>query len=106
MFDYDDYSFRYPPRATVAQRRATAEQALKNLKKGARVPSPVVISGKKIASTFWGMSWCKNVDTYSDMSNRLPRGRSYVRNGSVVDLRIDKGALEAQVSGSSLYDVK
>src|SRR5208337_199134 len=37
--------------------------------------------------------------------NRLPRGRTYVRNGSVVDLQIAPGRIAAKVSGSELYDV-
>ena len=48
--------------------------------------SPVVIEGRKIASTFWGQAWCTNLESYSDFENRLPRGRTYVRNGSVVHL--------------------
>ena len=35
----------------------------------------------------------------------MPRGRTYVRNGSVVDLQITPGAIEAYVSGSELYKV-
>src|SRR4029077_18551093 len=43
---------------------------------------------------------------YSDYENRIPRGRTYVRNGSVVDLKITKGEVAALVSGSDLYKVK
>jgi uncharacterized Zn finger protein len=65
-----------------------------------------VIDGPKIATTFWGASWCDNLERYSDFANRLPRGRSYVRNGSVVDLQIASGVVTALVSGSDLYDVR
>ena len=34
---------------------------------------------------------------YSDFANRLPRGRTYVRNGSVVDLQIEPGRVKALV---------
>jgi uncharacterized Zn finger protein len=67
--------------------------------------SPVVIDGRTIARTFWGKSWCENLQRYSDYANRLPRGRTYVRNGSVVDLQIAPGAIDAYVSGSELYKV-
>jgi len=67
---------------------------------------PVVIEGRKIARTFWGESWCENLERYSDYSNRLPRGRSYVRNGLVLDLRIAAGKVSALVSGSSVYEVE
>jgi uncharacterized Zn finger protein len=77
----------------------------KRRKKGATV-SPVRIEGRVIAKTFWGKSWCENLERYSDLANRLPRGRTYVRNGSVVDLRIEPGTIHAFVSGSELYTVK
>lgn len=67
--------------------------------------SPVVIQGRAIARTFWGKAWCDNLERYSDYANRLPRGRTYVRNGSVVDLRIAAGEVKARVSGSHLYTV-
>jgi uncharacterized Zn finger protein len=70
-----------------------------------KVVSPVKISGRKIASTFWGKGWCDNLESYSDYENRLPRGRTYVRNGSVVDLQIEAGKVTSLVSGSSLYRI-
>ena len=63
------------------------------------------IEGRLIANSFWGKSWCENLERYSDYANRLPRGRTYVRNGSVVDLQIGKGELKAHVAGSELYTV-
>jgi uncharacterized Zn finger protein len=64
-----------------------------------------VIKGRTIAHSFWGKSWCENLESYSDFENRLPRGRTYVRNGSVVDLQIGPGKITALVSGSALYKV-
>jgi uncharacterized Zn finger protein len=101
-YSYDGY----PPYVPVAQRKAQAAREVeKRLKKGQSV-SPVKITGRKITTTFWGDAWCKNLEGYSDFENRLPRGRSYVRNGSVVDLKIESGHIKALVSGSELYDVK
>lgn len=59
-----------------------------------------------IAKTFWGRAWCDNLEHYSDYANRLPRGRSYVRNGSVIDLKLAPGEVRAQVMGSRLYRVE
>jgi uncharacterized Zn finger protein len=67
--------------------------------------SPVRIEGRAIAKTFWGKAWCENLEGYSDYANRLPRGRTYVRNGSVIDLQIACGEVKARVSGSDLYEV-
>jgi uncharacterized Zn finger protein len=74
-------------------------------KKGAKV-LPVVIEGRTIASSFWGKAWCENLERYSDFASRLPRGRTYVRNGSVLDLQVTKGEITAKVSGSELYTIK
>jgi uncharacterized Zn finger protein len=97
---------RFPPYVPVAKRRANAAKAMNALAKKGQTPSPVKIAGRSIASSFWGLSWCNNLERYSDYANRLPRGRTYVRNGSVVDLQIGKGEISARVSGSSLYTVK
>jgi uncharacterized Zn finger protein len=101
----DDY-YGFRPYVSVAQRRAqAAKEVAKRIKKGESI-SPVQIEGRTIASTFWGKAWCENLEGYSDFENRLPRGRTYVRNGSVVDLKIARGRIDALVSGSELYEVR
>jgi hypothetical protein len=82
--DYYDYGFR--PYVSVTARRAQAARELAKLQKKGRMLSPVAIEGRKIARTFWGEAWCDNLERYGDYANRLPRGRTYVRSGSVVDL--------------------
>ena len=72
----------------VAERRRKAEREMAKLRKKGAAVSPVKIEGRKIATTFWGKAWCDNLESYRDYENRLERGRSYVRNGSVVDLQI------------------
>jgi uncharacterized Zn finger protein len=89
----------------VAARRRNAEKKLAKLKKKGQAVSPVTIKGRSIAKSFWGKSWCANLERYSDYENRLPRGRTYVRNGSVVDLQLAKSKVSAVVSGSDLYTV-
>jgi len=98
--------YGWKPYVSVATRRKNAERTLAKLRKKGETPSGVVINGRSIANTFWGKAWCDNLERYSDYENRLPRGRTYVRNGSVVDLRIAPGNVTALVSGSSLYTVK
>ncbi len=91
----------------VAERRARAAREMAKLaKKNGAAASPVLLAGRKIASTFWGRAWCDNLEAYSDYANRLPRGRTYVRNGSVVDLQISQGKVTARVSGSELYRIE
>ena len=84
----------------MAERQVKAERAARKLAKGGRALAPVVIEGRTIAKTFWGQAWCRNLESYSDYANRLPRGRTYARNGSVLDLRIGPGLVEAIVAGS------
>ena len=94
------------PYVSVAERRRKAAREMEKRRKKGQSVSPVVIEGRAIAKTFWGKAWCENLERYSDYANRLPRGRTYVRNGSVVDLQITPGTIEAHVSGSELYRVK
>ncbi|MEZ5353165.1 MAG: SWIM zinc finger family protein [Bryobacteraceae bacterium] len=100
---YDGWGFK--PYVTVGERRRQAALAMQQRRKQGHPVSPVQIEGRKITTTFWGMAWCENLERYSDYANRLPRGRTYVRNGSVVDLQITKGEITASVMGSSLYTV-
>ena len=98
--------FQWKPYVSVAERRKKAERAAARYqKKTGQTLSPVTAARGAIAKTFWGKAWCGNLERYSDYSNRLPRGRTYVRNGSVIDLRIAAGEVSAQVMGSDLYQV-
>lgn len=98
--------FRWKPYVPVAARREKAERAAAKLAKKGMTLSPVTASRSAIAKSFWGKAWCANLERYSDYSNRLPRGRTYLRNGSVIDLRIGAGEVSAQVMGSSLYRIE
>ncbi len=93
---------RYVP---VAERRAKAARKVEKLRKQGKDIQPIEIEGRTIARSFWGKAWCKHLESFSDYENRLPRGRTYVRNGSVCHLEIQPGHIEALVSGSSLYTV-
>jgi len=97
------FGYEWEPYVPVAVRKARAQKVL--AKRGV-VASPVRIEGRKITRTFWGQSWCDNLEAYSDYANRMPRGRTYVRNGSVVDLTIGDRVIHAKVSGTQLYTVK
>ncbi len=98
--------YQFKPYVPVAERKRKAAAAAKKLSaKSGRALAPVNLATKKIATTFWGKAWCDNLEAYSDFENRLPRGRSYVRNGSVIDLQITQGKVEALVQGSSLYKI-
>jgi uncharacterized Zn finger protein len=98
--------YEWRPYVPVAQRIAKANAyAKKQAKKQNRECAPVKVTGRKLATKFWGEAWCKNLDHYSDFANRLPRGRTYLGNGSVVDLQIQSGLVQAIVAGSDVYRV-
>ena len=93
------------PYVSVAERRLQAVREMDKCRKKGHAVSPVMIKGRTIVNTFWGKAWCDNLERYSDFANRLPRGRTYVRNGSVIDLQISSGEIKALVSGSEIYEV-
>jgi uncharacterized Zn finger protein len=97
--------FAFKPYVPVAKRRADARKKIAALEKTAKL-SPVVLTGRKIATTWWGAAWCANLERYADYENRIGRGRSYVRNGQVIDLTIADGEVTAMVMGSELYHVR
>jgi uncharacterized Zn finger protein len=97
--------YGWAPYVPVAARRAKAQKQLEKMKKKGLKVQPVQLAGRKIADSFWGKGWCDHMESFGDYANRLPRGRSYVRNGSVCHLDIKPGRIEAIVSGSSLYNV-
>jgi uncharacterized Zn finger protein len=90
----------YPEYVSVAEKRATAQKALAKLRKSDPDINPVVIEGRKIAKTWWGKEWIENLEYYADYSNRIGRGRSYVANGMVLDLKILPGCVKSYVAGS------
>jgi uncharacterized Zn finger protein len=104
----DGWSY-YPPYMSVADKKAQGAQALKKLlAKSKRAAEPVVLAHRRrqLAATFWGQAWADNLHRYADLANRLERGRTYLRNGSVLDLGIRAGCVEAYVAGTELYRVR
>ena len=99
------YYGRWVTYVPVAERRKQALREIAKRRKNGKLMSPVMIEGRVIATTFWGKSWCENLEAYHDLENRLPRGRAYVRNGSVIDLQIAPLEVKALVIGSSSYRV-
>src|SRR5262245_37912601 len=101
--------FAFPEYVPVAERLRRGRAALaRELKREGRSAEPVVLApGRRaLARTFWGRAWCQNLERYSDFASRLPRGRAYARNGSVLDLAVGPGRVVAHVAGHELYRVE
>ena len=99
------YRHGWRPYVPVAKRRRKSAKTIAAVMKVGQEVEPVEIEGRRIAATFWGQAWCDNLEAYSDFANRLPRGRTYVRNGSVVHLSVETGRVQALVMGRDLYRV-
>jgi uncharacterized Zn finger protein len=98
--------YDYPPYVPAAERRRRAEREIKRRRKNGETIEPVALEGRRaIARTFWGSAWCAHLEGHSDFANRLPRGRTYVRNGSVLHLAVGSGRVDALVQGTELYEV-
>jgi uncharacterized Zn finger protein len=95
----------WPAYVPVSERRKKAAREIARLKKAGQNVAPVVVEGRKIAASFWGKAWCDNLESYQDYANRVERGRSYVRNGAVIDLRIGPREVRAKVIGSEIYSI-
>jgi len=94
------YDSGFPEYIPVAEKRRQAQKSVEKLRKKNPDISPVIITGTKLTTTWWGKSWNKNLESYSDYSNRIGRGRSYVRHGAVLDLKMTQGKISALVQGS------
>jgi uncharacterized Zn finger protein len=95
----------YTRKPSVHERRQKATREARRAAKSGKALSPVAIDGRTIARSFWGKAWCGNLESYRDFENRLPRGRTDVRSGAVLDLQVVSGKVTALVSGSELYQV-
>ncbi len=96
----------WKPYVPVAKRRDRAKKKIAKAMTTGEAIAPIPPFRGALAKNFWGQAWCENLERYSDYANRLPRGRTYVRNGSIIDLRIMPGRVTAQVMGSRLYRVE
>lgn len=100
--------YGYPRYVSVAEKKDKALKVLNKLRKKNPDISPVVIQGRTIAKSWWGKAWIDNLERYADYANRIDRGKSYVKNGMVLDLQILRGSISALVCGSTMkpYEVE
>ena len=101
-------NYGFPKHETVADKKSKSNAALEKLKKKEPDVEPVIITGRTLANSWWGKAWNLNLESYADYSNRIARGKSYVRSNTVLDLKISRGTVLAKVKGSRAkpYEVK
>ncbi len=90
----------FPRYVSVGEKQEKSKKKLEQLKKKNKDIEPVIIEGRTLAHTWWGKAWNNNLEGYADYSNRIGRGRSYVRCGCVLDLKISEGRVQSLVMGS------
>lgn len=100
------YNGGWAPYVPVAERQRRAAREAKSLAGKGQKLRPIRIPGRTIANSFWGKAWCQNLENYADWANRMPRGRTYARNGSIVDLQISAGKITSLVYGSEMYKIQ
>jgi len=100
-------NYQFHPNYSQISIEELREKSKKNMKKG-YFPVETKNARGAIATTWWGNSWCTNLERYADYSSRIGRGKRYVRNGAVIDLKIAEGLIKAKVQGSRKkpYQVK
>jgi hypothetical protein len=98
--------YEYPAYVPVAERKKKAQEKVAKLKKKDPTIAAIIIEGKKLANTWWGQAWNHNLESYSDYANRIGRGRSYVRNGAVLDLKLEWGCVKAWFKEAPLNHIK
>ncbi len=97
--------YDYQPYQTVGERRAKAQKVADGYERRGVKLHGVSAQGTKLARTFWGKGWCDHMESFSDFASRLPKGKSYVRNGAIIDLQVLPGRITAKVVGTETYDV-
>lgn len=102
MSYYGDYGYY----ETKAEKRRKIEEKLVRLRKNYSNVTPVTIEGSDLAKSWWGKAWCTNLESYADYKSRLSRGKNYVKQGAVLDLKIEEGRVQSKISGSGskIYD--
>jgi uncharacterized Zn finger protein len=91
----------HTPYVTFLSKNKMAKVEIEALKKQGIILNPVIITDSKIAHSWWAVSWNKNLESYADYKSRIARGRNYLKNDAVLDLKIEKGLVQALVQGSS-----
>ena len=99
MAKYWTASMQYS-QLSVEELQRKAQESVKNAKNKGKEMHPIIVEGRQIAKSWWGMAWCKNIEQYADYASRIERGKRYVRSGAVVDLQIVKGKVKARVQGT------
>lgn len=94
------------PYVRVKKRRETAESVAARLTAEGEELQPARAHGKAIASSFWGRAWCRAIEDWQDYESRLPAGRSLLKNGGVIDLKLSENLALAQVVSDRLYQVR
>jgi hypothetical protein len=92
---------------SAAERKASVQRKIeKRRKRGESFVAFDSPKGTRLTSSFWGLAWCRHLENYCGYENRLPKGRTYLRQGNVYNFSTDGGKVSAEVAGSDIYTVE
>jgi len=96
-----------PPLLSMKERIHRIESLLSTLQVENPDLAPVrVVHKRKLSGSFWGQAWNHNLTTYPDCDFRLEQGRSHLRAGGIVNLRVEHTVVHATVWDLRLYEVR
>lgn len=104
----EDFGPRGPSdRPTVSDLRRASQAMLESYAFSDVDVDPVreILLTNEVARSFWGKTWCANLEGWSASRHKLARGRTCVRCGAVVNLRIFECRAFARVCGTGLCTV-
>ena len=96
----------FQPRLKAADLKKLAAMRLAELQAEGQELHPVVNSSRKLATHFWGSAWMKQLALCESGGMCLAPGRTLLRHGCVLDMRISRGCITALVSADELYEVE
>ena len=101
MYDDDENA----PKLRAADLKRLAAERADALRAEGEQLCPVVCSSRKLAERFWGAAWMRHLAQCEEGGLCLAPGRTLLRHGCVLDLRIAPGCIRARVSAQEIYDV-
>lgn len=93
------------PRLKAADLQKLAQQRLARLQAEGEELHPVVNTTRKLAANFWGSAWMKQLAHCESGGMCLAPGRTLLRHGCVLDIRIAPCTISAIISADELYEV-
>ncbi len=98
--------FDEQPRLRAADLERLADARREQLLAAGESLNPVVSRSRKLATRFWGSAWMRHLAVCESGGLCLAPGRTLLRHGCVLDIRVAPGLVSAKVSAEELYEIE